>query len=163
MDIAQSLLSGVAIILSLLALWWSRRTQRVQIYDSMVNAFERMNTLALDDDRNLRVVYELHFPDEPCDDPARIRKHWLCYSVLNALELTLVAQQHHAISERAAHRILKRLPAIARDPEVQRIIKAGTYTPEFTKRITDCMPDALQSRRPAEDETPNKTIDSHEE
>lgn len=140
MEILQLTLSALAIVLSLTALWWSRRTQKVQLYDSMVNAFERMNALALDDDRNLKAVYQLYYPDDPCDDIERIRKHWLCYPVLNALELTFVAQRYRVIPAATAKRILNRLPTIAQDTEIQRIIKAGTYTPKFTEHITKLMP-----------------------
>jgi predicted transposase YbfD/YdcC len=142
MDILQTALSALAILLSLIALCWTWRTQRVQLYDSMVNAFERMNTLALQDNDNLKAIYHLHFPDDTCDDIVHIRKHWLCYPVLNALELTFFARKHKVIRKTTADRILSRVPALARDKDIQRIIQEDTYTPEFTKYITGYMPNA---------------------
>lgn len=132
MDIAQCVSSIMALVLSLIAFFISFRTRRVQQYDGIVNAFERMNSLALANDNNLEILYRLHYPDRPSVNATEMRKHWLCYPILNALELTFYANRKGAIHKATAHRILSRAPRIANDPDIQKILEEGTYTADFT-------------------------------
>jgi hypothetical protein len=144
--LGQLILAAVALVISIYLLLTERRAGRVQTHQAMLESFNELQRIALENDDNLQALAEVAYPQWK-DKPADFRRFLLGLRMMNSLEQLHVARKHKSIDAELADNIITVLMATLVQNQVVRdfVINRGTYDKELVSRARDFAAVAVKS------------------
>jgi hypothetical protein len=134
MDWVTNIFSIAALVIAIISLYISLQTRKLNSSSTLSDAYNKINTLALSDDKNLVVLDRLYFPELVDQDIEEKRKRWATFISLNAIEHTFIANRYKAIDPHVATPILDNLlKTLLQSKEVQDTLDLGYWDTKFTK------------------------------
>ena len=131
--IAQIILGVGTLLLSVFLLIHEYRGRKIATQEQINQAFNNISTLGLSSEDNLKALAEVLYPTKKNNLDA-LRQRLFAYLVLNATELTFIAESQKGIKKKTAHLIVEDLlHSTLRNKEAWNIIEAGTYDIKFTQ------------------------------
>ncbi len=131
--IAKTLIGVGTLLISVFLLVHEYRGRKISTQEQIDQAFNEISALGLSSEENLKALANVLYPTKK-DNLDALRQRLFSYLVLNATELTFIAESQKGIKQRTAHLIVKDLlRSTLRNKEAWSIIEAGTYDSQFTQ------------------------------
>lgn len=131
--IAQVLIGIGTLLISIFLLIHEYRGRRVSTQEQVNHAFNEISALGLSSEENLRALAKVLYPTKTNKLDA-LRQRLFSYLVLNATELTFIAETQKSIKRKTAYFIVEDLlRSTLQNKEAWNIIETGTYDSRFTQ------------------------------
>ena len=131
--IAQ-ILAGIGMLLiSVFLLIHEYRGRRISTQEQINQAFNEISALGLSNEDNLKALAEVLYPTKK-KNLDTLRQRLFAYLVLNATELTFIAETQKGIKRNTGHLIVDDLlRSTLHNKEAWNIVETGTYDSRFTQ------------------------------
>ena len=149
-DVAQIIIGVGTLLMAVFLLVHEYRGRKIATQEQINKAFNDISALGLSSEDNLKALAKVLYPTQK-NNLDVLRQRLFSYLVLNATELTFIAESQKGIKQKTAHNIVEDLLGSAlRNKEAWSIMEAGTYDRNFTqlaKRIKKEMLEQDKNRK----------------
>jgi len=132
-QIFQILLSIGALIVAILAFIRTKTARRTESYRLIKESVNLLNTLALQNDENLRIADRITAQESNENDTVEeIKERWIGFIILNVLESIYLAKHYGELDHDYAENALdKLLPKIVSNDKIFNLLKKRGYDQNF--------------------------------
>jgi hypothetical protein len=161
--LAQLILALAALLVAVVALRLSKQAGRIETHRQIKDAFNALNTIALSDPENLRVLDELETPQFRGQSLDEKRRRWLAAIELNALESVFVGKREGLLDVKYADATLSALvPLMVQHVDVCEQINRAGYDPDFVQYCVEARERHFGAHQPSGKPSARTPADSQE-
>lgn len=142
--------STVALILSVVAVFVSKKTLRVSSYFAIKELVNQLNGHTLEDDEILSLADAMQYPEYRDQPLAEKKRRWVAFHWLNVHEAMFFSRDHAELKGHYGEFGWRtRLVTVLSDPDIYEWMARGGYDPRFVKFCHQLMKDTGKKKEDA--------------